>query len=84
MSKQVLSKAQFAEFLPKVIDICAQNKLATLSNGIVKSDLLKPANDHLREALKYNLPGGKMTRYIKNTVSIRNCQREISTRIVAA
>lgn len=62
MSKQVLSKAQFAEFLPKVIDICAQNKLATLSNGIVKSDLLKPANDHLREALKYNLPGGKMTR----------------------
>ena len=65
MSKQVLSKAQFAEFLPKVIDICAQNKLATLSNGIVKSDLLKPANDHLREALKYNLPGGKMTRYIK-------------------
>ena len=61
----ILSKAQFAAFVPRVIEIVknAQTKRKSLITPFCgDGEALKPALDHLEKALAYNLVGGKMTR----------------------
>ena len=61
--RMILSKNQFAAFVPKVIEICTRSQVArkSLVSPFCGGDL-RPALDHLNETLKYNLVGGKMTR----------------------
>lgn len=61
----ILSKTQFAAFVPRVIEI-VKNAQTTRKSLITPfcgdGTQLKPALDHLDAALSYNLIGGKMTR----------------------
>jgi len=65
LMRLILSKAQFAAFVPRVIEIVknAQTKRKSLITPFCgDGEALKPALDHLEKALAYNLVGGKMTR----------------------
>ena len=61
----MISRARFVEFMPRAIEIITRmrsepNRFRFL-NGIVDNDVF-PAISHMKNALEYNLPGGKHAR----------------------
>ena len=59
-----VSKSNFESYLPKAISICSNFQPRFLDSNISRDQALLTAGQHLKNALNYTLPGGKMTRWV--------------------